>query len=38
MNIEELATIYHFPGDIASTPTLSRVEAKKGEPPANLPV
>lgn len=38
MNIEELATIYHFPGDIASTPTLARVEAKKGEPPANLPV
>lgn len=38
MNIEELATIYHFPGDIATTPTLSRVEAKKGEPPANLPV
>jgi hypothetical protein len=38
MNIEELATIYHFPGDIASTPTLTRVEAKKGEAPANLPV
>jgi hypothetical protein len=38
MNIEELATIYHFPGDIASTPTLTRVEAKKAEPPINLPV
>lgn len=38
MNIEELATIYHFPGDIATTPTLTRVEAKKAEPPANLPV
>jgi hypothetical protein len=38
MNIEELATIYHFPGDIASTPTLTRTEAKKGEPPANLPM
>ncbi|MES2623228.1 MAG: hypothetical protein V4576_02350 [Patescibacteria group bacterium] len=38
MTIEELATIYHFPGDIASTPTLTRVEAKKGEPPINLPM
>jgi hypothetical protein len=38
MNIEELATIYHFPGTVATTPTLTRVEAKKGEPPANLPV
>lgn len=38
MNIEELATIYHFPGDIATTPSLTRVEAKKGEPPANLPM
>ncbi|MEN9649570.1 MAG: hypothetical protein RL094_537 [Candidatus Parcubacteria bacterium] len=38
MNIEELATIYHFPGDVSRTPTLSRVQAKKSEPPANLPI
>lgn len=35
---EELATIYHFPGIVSATPTITRVEAKKAEPPANLPV
>jgi hypothetical protein len=38
MNTEELATIFHFPGDVAKTPTLTRVEAKKGEAPFNLPI
>lgn len=38
MNIEELATVYHFPGDVAKTPTLTRVMAKKGEAPSNLPI
>lgn len=37
-NTEELATIYHFPGRVAETPTFGRVESKKGEPPTNLPV
>ncbi len=38
MTTEELATIYHFPGDVSKTPTLSRINAKKAEPPANLPI
>ena len=37
-NTEELATVYHFPGRVAETPTFGRVEAKKGEAPSNLPV
>lgn len=38
LNTESLATIYHFPGQVAKTPSLNRVEAKKSEPPANLPI
>lgn len=38
LNTEELATIYHFPGRVAETPTFARVEAKKSEPPASLPI
>ena len=38
MNTEELATIYHFPSATVKTPMLGRVEAKKGTPPASLPV
>ena len=38
LNSEELATIYHFPGGVAETPTFTRIESRKGEPPANLPV
>ncbi|MEI8061709.1 MAG: hypothetical protein WCG97_00225 [bacterium] len=34
---EELATIYHFPGEVAKTPSVNRVTAKKAEPPSNLP-
>jgi len=37
LNMEELATIYHFPGGVAETPTFGRIESKKGEPPVNLP-
>ncbi|MFA5022652.1 MAG: hypothetical protein WC385_03430 [Candidatus Paceibacterota bacterium] len=35
---EELATIYHFPGQVATTPNLERITSKRGEPPANLPI
>jgi len=38
LNSEELATIFHFPGRTAETPTLKRLEAQKGGPPLNLPV
>ncbi|OHA80702.1 MAG: hypothetical protein A2675_02970 [Candidatus Yonathbacteria bacterium RIFCSPHIGHO2_01_FULL_51_10] len=37
LNSEELATIFHFPGSVTTTPTFGRVESKKGEPPVNLP-
>jgi hypothetical protein len=38
LNTEELATIYHFPGSVAATPSLSRIPSKKGEAPQNLPI
>ena len=38
MNTEELATLYHFPGAVAATPTLDRVPSKKSDAPGNLPV
>lgn len=37
MNIEELATVYHFPGISVEAPFVPRVEAKKAEPPRTLP-
>ncbi|MEK7621892.1 MAG: hypothetical protein AAB415_01805 [Patescibacteria group bacterium] len=38
LNTEELATIYHFPGAVATTPTLTKIESKRGEPPIDLPL
>ena len=38
LNTEELATIFHFPGGVAETPTFARIESRKGEPPPNLPI
>ncbi len=37
MNIEELATLWHFPGQILKVPTLERIESKEASPPTNLP-
>lgn len=38
MNIEELATLFHFPGaTVARAPFVPRVEVKKGEAPPGLP-
>ena len=39
LNIDEVATIFHFPGGVvAQTPTLKRVGSKKSEAPSNLPI
>ena len=38
LTTEELATLFHFPGSTATTPTLTRVPSKKAEAPSNLPV
>ena len=38
MNAEELATLFHFPGAVATTPTFTRIPSKKSEAPSNLPV
>ncbi|MFZ2151901.1 MAG: hypothetical protein WAV09_02195 [Minisyncoccia bacterium] len=37
LNAEELATIFHFPGQTAAVPSLKRIGSKKAEPPTNLP-
>ncbi|MCX6758050.1 MAG: hypothetical protein NTZ44_04185 [Candidatus Nomurabacteria bacterium] len=37
LNTEELATIFHFPGQILKVPGLERVESKEASPPTNLP-
>ena len=38
MTTEELATVFHIPGRVVSTPTLARIPSKRGEAPPNLPV
>ncbi|MES2416194.1 MAG: hypothetical protein V4504_00615 [Patescibacteria group bacterium] len=38
LNTEELATIFHFPGQVIKVPGLERVESKEAAPPTNLPI
>ena len=38
LNIEELATIYHFPIAAVSTTELEKIPSRKGSPPAGVPV
>jgi len=38
LTTEELATIFHFPGTVSSTPTLQRMDSKKAEPPRDIPI
>jgi len=37
-NIEELATVFHFPYATVKAPTIARPEARRAEPPVDLPV
>ena len=37
LNVEELASLWHFPGQILKVPTLERIESKEASPPTNLP-
>ena len=38
LSTSELATVYHFPGEVAAAPAFERIEAKRGAPPPNLPI
>jgi hypothetical protein len=38
LSSEEIATIFHFPGGVAQTPTFKRIDSKKSGPPSNLPI
>lgn len=38
MNIEELATLWHFPLPFVKTPLLHKAGYKRGEPPSGLPI
>lgn len=38
LSAEELATLFHFPGQVAQTPTFKRIESKKSQPPSDLPI
>ncbi|OGI60097.1 hypothetical protein A2641_02920 [Candidatus Nomurabacteria bacterium RIFCSPHIGHO2_01_FULL_37_25] len=38
LNTEELASLWHFPGQILKVPTLERIESKEASPPTNLPI
>ncbi len=38
LNVEEIATLWHFPGQIMRVPTLERIESKEASPPTNLPM
>lgn len=38
LNLEELATLYHFPGEVAATPSIPRIDSVKSSSPSNLPI
>ncbi len=38
MNLEEIATLWHLPGQVVNPPTLPRIDSVKGTAPSNLPI
>ncbi|MFH1171813.1 MAG: hypothetical protein V1778_04735, partial [bacterium] len=38
LNVEELASIFHFPVMTVKAPQLQKTEARRGEPPIRLPM
>jgi len=38
LSTEELATLFHLPGQVAQTPSFERIESVTGQAPANLPI
>lgn len=38
LNLEEIVSLWHFPGTTANVPSLPRINSKKGLPPTDLPV
>jgi len=38
LNIEELATVYHFPEMTVKAPMVKKIDSKRSEPPTELPV
>ncbi len=38
LNTEELATLFHFPGQVSTTPSFKRIDSRKSQPPSNLPM
>jgi hypothetical protein len=38
LNVEELATLWHFPSLLVKAPLVKKAEAKRSEPPVGLPI
>ena len=38
MNVEELASLWHFPSILVKAPLVKKAEAKRAEPPVGLPI
>jgi len=38
LNVEEIATMFHFPGQIVKAPVMPRVESRKAPAPMGLPI